>query len=431
MASVAPETLEVELHPRTAKCPSPELNECSTMCRQPVISRIDRRASRHVARRMTLAVCFVLSWGRPGYCQGLEASPWFTRVGFTPAYVFETNPFSLSEAPADKQIRSAPSITIEMGRQTDGSRDWHHLYGMPSYGFGVSLASPGNGSQISRPVDAYTFFSWPFARLSERVQVTTDFGMGISWNWKAFNQQTNSYTTVLGSNMNARIDWGFYLRYIMTPQTSLYAGVDYTHRSNGGTRQPDQGINVIGPSVALRYNLGPERRQSAIKEPPPFLPAWEFVIGGAGGLKDVVEKTHPDLRHDFGAFDVTAGLQRHFYRYGKIAAGTDVTYDGATGARVDFLNGVSVQRRAGPAERLSMGLYGGYEHLIGRFSAIVQVGYNVANGSEEPERPRLYERYGWRYQFNDRFFGTMAVRAIKDHKADFVEFGVGYKTRWR
>ena len=74
--------------------------------------------------------------------------------------------------------------------------------------------------------------------------------------------------TVLGSNMNARIDWGFYVRYILTPQTSLYAGLDYTHRSNGGMRQPDFGINVLGPNVALRYNLAPERFPISITEPP-------------------------------------------------------------------------------------------------------------------------------------------------------------------
>ena len=190
-----------------------------------------------------LWLCFALWPADEAYGQASGPSPWFTRVGFTPAYVVATNPFSTSGQAAER-IGSAPSITVEMGRQTNGSRDWHHLYGLPAYGFGVSVASIGNG--VSRPVDAYTFFSWPFARPSERLHLTTDFGMGLSWNWKAFNPQTNSYATVLGSDLNARVDWGFYLRYIATSQTSVYGGVDFTHRSNGGTRQPDQGINVIG-----------------------------------------------------------------------------------------------------------------------------------------------------------------------------------------
>jgi hypothetical protein len=374
-------------------------------------------------------VCCALATAQTGYAQGQEPSQWFTRVGFTPAYVFATNPFSLNQPLTDRPVRSTPSMTIEVGRQTDGSRDWHHLYGLPSYGFGFSVASLGNGDGISRPVDAYTFFSWPFARPTERMQVTTDFGMGLSWNWKTFNHQTKAYTTVLGSDVNARIDWGFYLRYLVTPQTSLYAGVDYTHRSNGGTRQPDQGINVIGPSIALRYDLAPEHRYRPIEEPPPFHPAWEIVVGGAGGLKNVVDERHPDRRRDFGAVDVGAGLQRHFYRYGKIATGTEATYDRAIAVRVDRLD--DAQRSSRLADGLAIGFYGGYEHVIGRFGAIAQLGYNVADGSKDPRAPRFYQRYGWRYHINDHYWGTFAVRAIKGRKADFLEFGVGYRTRWQ
>jgi hypothetical protein len=274
---------------------------------------------------------------------------------------------------------------------------------LPSYGFGVSVASLGNGDAISRPVEAYTFFSWPFAELSERVQVTTDFGMGVSWNWKAFNPRTNSYTTVLGSDLNARIDWGFYLRFITTPQTSLYAGIDYTHRSNGGTARPDLGINVIGPSVALRYNLSPARYQPPISRLPAFRPAWEFVVGGAGGLKNVADTRRPDRQRHFGAFGATAGLQRHFYRYGKIATGTEFTYDGSASAPLNVVDAANLQRRGGAWERMAVGLYGGYEHVIGRFSALVQLGYNVADGVKDPDRSNFYQRYGWRYHFNDRY----------------------------
>ena len=37
-----------------------------------------------------------------------------------------------------------------------------------------------DSQENTTPVEAYTFFSWPFVRLSDRVQVTSDFGMGFS-----------------------------------------------------------------------------------------------------------------------------------------------------------------------------------------------------------------------------------------------------------
>ena len=376
--------------------------------------------------RVTLIVVATLLWARVGYGQAPDSSPIFTRVGFSPAYVVATNPFAVSGAmPAGREVHAVPSLTLEIGRQTDGSQPWHHAYGLPSYGVGVSVGSIGSG--VSRPVDAYTFFSWPFARPSERLHITTDIGMGISWNWKAFNQRTNAYTTVLGSNVNARIDWGFYLRYLATPQTSLYAGVDFTHRSNGGMRQPDQGINTIGPIFGLRYNLAPERSQRPASDPTPFRPAWELIAGGVGGRKNVLDERN-NIHHDFGAVGITTGMQRHFYPYGKMAFGADVMYDGSTGARVVDVVNRSVLR-ADLGDRMALGFYTGYEHVIGRFGALVHVGYKVVNGSDDPMAGSLYERYGWRYHFNDHWWGTFAVRAINGRKADALEFGFGFKTR--
>jgi hypothetical protein len=374
----------------------------------------------------TLVVCLALVCARGGAGQDVQNSQWITRVGFTPAFVLPAGPFLSDTADGDRRARTIPSVTIDIGRQTDGSREWHHLYGLPTYGFGVSVASFGSG----RPLDAYTFFSWPFARLRERIQLTTDFGMGVSWNWKEFDRATNSHRTVLGSNLNARVDWGFYLRHLTTEQMSVYAGVDFTHRSNGGMRQPNGGINVVGPSVALRYDLAPQRSLPPIKQSEPFRPSWELVVGGAAGRKNVVYKAGPDVSRHHGAFEATAAMQRHFYRFGKIGAGTDLAYDGASGARVAMVEGLPVQWRPAAGQRLALGMFGGYEHVINRFSALVHTGYTVWRGFDS-SRPRFYVRYGWRYHVNDRLWALFSVRSIDGTKADFLEFGGGYRMRWQ
>src|SRR5262245_9341322 len=129
--------------------------------------------------------------------------------------------------------------------------------------------------------------------------------MGLSWRWKQKSGTANADETILGSDLNARIDWGFYLRHIMTPRITVYSGVTYTHRSNGGMVQPNQGINVIGPRVAVQYSLSDAvRPHHDPLPPPPFQPAWEFVIGGAGGVKNVIERKSPMARADFGAIGI-------------------------------------------------------------------------------------------------------------------------------
>jgi hypothetical protein len=364
-----------------------------------------------------------LLWAAAANAQVAENNPWFIRGGFTPAFILPTNPFPAE--PASQQIDKAPSVTLEVGRRTDGSSEWHELYGMPSYGFGFSLASLRNGSEHARPVEAYAFFSWPFLSLSRRLDLTTDFGMGVSWNWKQVSDQSGLSRDVLGSNLNARIDWGFYLRDMLSPRYVLYAGVDFTHRSNGGLVQPDLGINVLGPKVMLQYNLGefgPDVPAPYDVRPPiGFRPGWDVVLSASGGMKNVVEVTG---KSDFGTFEGTAAAQWQFYRYGRFAMGTDLLYDSSVSAIRTVPILAAPQNTDGP---WALGVFGGYEHIIGRFSAFLHVGYEVARGLDDPDVSRVYQRLGWRYQVTDRIFATFAVRATEIRKADALEVGVGYR----
>jgi hypothetical protein len=350
-----------------------------------------------------------------------EDSPWFVRTGFGQSYVLPTNSLlatAWSRSPA-----------IEIGRQTDGSRRWHQLYGLPSYGVGFSFASFGNG-ELGDPLEAYWFFSWPFVRLTDRIDLTTDFSMGASWHWHAFDQQTNPENTVIGSNLNFLFDWGFYVRTALTPRVSVYTGVDFTHRSNGEFRQPNDGVNVIGPRVALRYNFADERREPIPvlePQPPPFQPAWKILVGGTFSRKDIAEQLAPIVRADFDASSVTFDVHRLFYKYGEIDGGAEATYDGATGAHLDSVTGGSA--RPGFAQRWALGVYGGYEHIISRFAVIAQIGYTVARAFDAGSSPRLYERYGWRYRVSDRVSATLAMRLIEGFNATQVEVGASYRLR--
>lgn len=380
----------------------------------------DRRST----ARTIVVVLSLLFWSLPqaSSAQTAEENPWFIRTGVTPSFIISANPFANAGHPGGP-INWGQNLTFEVGRQTDGKEEWHQLYNVPSYGFGFSLSSFQNDVEHTRPMEAYTFFSWPFARLANRLDLTTEFGMGFSWHWKEVTG-AQSYESSLGSDLNARIDWGFYLRYVTSPQITLLTGIDYTHRSNGGMVQPDIGINVIGPRVMVQYNLAPTPIRRRTVTPPPFTPSWEFIAGGIGGLKNVVENKDPLTRGNFSSLDATAAIQRHFYRFGKISLGTDVTYDGATGVKIDQTEQVW---RASALDRLALGFYGGYEHVVGRFGAIVEVGDNVVRGFDDASVPRLYERFGWRYHISDRYWTSIFVRAVDGRRADALQFGFGYR----
>ena len=357
--------------------------------------------------RVLAFITFVIALPVGTFAQTAD-NPWFVRTGLMSGAILPTNPFALGASPG--HVDWGSSVTLEIGRRTDGTSAWHEIYNRPEYGVGFSVAPFLSGARPVQAREAYGFFSWPFATIANGLDVTTDFGLGLSWGWQP----------VLGSNLNARIDWGFYLRSTLTPRAMLFAGLDFTHRSNGGLVQPNIGINVLGPKVMMQYDFAAshdgDRRGDAPRhaERSGSCPCGTmFVLSAAGGAKNVIETASPIVRHDVGAFDGTLGFERRFYMFGRFVGGVTAMYDGSS------------------LSQWSAGTYGGYEHIISRFAAGVHVGYKVLSGVSDGQSTRLYERYVLSYAISGRVFSTLAIRATDGRKADALEAGIGYRISGR
>ncbi|HKB12556.1 MAG TPA: hypothetical protein VKD69_17965 [Vicinamibacterales bacterium] len=392
-------------------------------------------------RRLTMAGAILLLVAATAHAQSdapAEVSATSQTETAAPDSTFLRVALSPSRMIASSDFRSgtdaASGVSIEIGRQTNGGRAWHGVYNYPSYGVGFAASHFDREPELGRPLAVYGFFSWPFP-VAPRLEASADVGMGVAWSWKPFNAATNPTNTAIGGSLAYQVSGAALLHYLATAHASVYGGLNVTHWSNGGTRQPNLGLAVIGPQFGVRYDFAPRvaRPRERDSDRTPFSPAWEIVAGAGGSSKNVVaagSDAISDRRRSFGVVNVTAALQRHFYRFGKLAAGTDATYDGAAGARVDIADGRLVESRAPGDRRLALGVYGGYEHVMARFSVLLHVGYTVSRGVDDPEVPRLYERYGARYQLTDHLWTMFAVRAVKGRKANFMELGAGYRARF-
>ncbi len=359
----------------------------------------------------------------------------FFRVAYSPAWAIPTNDFVKGENRAMEPIGWAQGGRVELGWQTDGSEDWHQLYNFPAYGGGFYTAGFGNKEELGNPYSIYGFFSWPMFRPSEKVSVTTEFAFGFVGGFKEFDPVTNPFNRAIGGN-GVYIDWGFYLHYLLTEKLDLYAGATFTHFSNGHTKDPNLGLNTYGPLVSLRYNFHDERPSLVRRETGPYPGNWELALSGAGGFKNVTVPTETpsledtDRRKDFATANVNATFYRQFYSKGKIATGLDVTYDGSANARIDEVNGEVVESIGDSTDKMALGWFGGYEHVIHRFNLFVHVGYYVWRGRDDDELPSLYQRIGLKYHITENFFAGMNIRFIDFGKADWIEWTAGYRLRW-
>ena len=360
-------------------------------------------------------------------------NPWFFRLAYQPSWVVQSNGFVKGDNATGEPIESGQGFKIELGWQSDGSEDWEQLYNFPALGLGVYKPDFGS-EELGAPVVVYGFFSWPLLRGS-RATLATEFNFGIAFNWEPYDPESNPFNGSVSTATTFYTDWGFFVHYAVAKRLDLSAGGTYTHYSNGGLGDPNDGLNTLSLLGGLRYNFDRERPRFVRRELPPFKGFYELVVAAAGGSKEVdVPTSSPelrerDLRQKFGVANVTFASQRQFYSMGKLAAGVDWTYDGSANAKVELVDGNLAGPPTGASDKRAIGIYGGYEHVIDRFSIPIQLGYYVWRGRDDDVVPRLYQRLGFRYRLRSNLFVGLSTRFRDFERADFVEWTVGASFR--
>jgi len=104
--------------------------------------------------------------------------------------VLQTNGFLKGDNQSGEPIDSFQSVRLEFGWQTDGSKDWHHVYNFPTFGIGLYGADFNNDEELGTPTSLYGFFGWPMAR-SGRWRFDFELAFGFTNDWKPYDPVTN------------------------------------------------------------------------------------------------------------------------------------------------------------------------------------------------------------------------------------------------
>ncbi len=385
-----------------------------------------------IALAVWVSICPAVARGQePGATDAAsardEASLWFVRTSYQAWRAHPTTPGGQSHFQA---------FRVEIGRRVDGTRPWHQSYKYPSYGVGLFTADFGNAEQDrGRPLAVYGFLSLPLTNPVGRVQPMTDFGAGLALGWNAPEPEINPFEWTPTSSTTIYVDWGLYLKVLMTKRMDLIGGASLMHFSNGGLHAPNFGINLPGPRLALRYSLDRRRPISRPRPLPSFVAGWELQVSGGAGAKNIFVPTESpelrpaDTRRSFGVGHATATVMWHFRRSSKLGGGADFSYDGSANARVDVTGGMAADSRGSFSNRLNLGLHGGYEQVIGRLSVLAHLGRYVWRDRSDGQVASLYQRLGVRYALRDNVFWGVNIRFFDRRTADYIEWHVGYRYR--
>jgi hypothetical protein len=364
----------------------------------------------------------------------------FLRAGYQAGSVLQTSEFLQGKNITGIPVDYFQSARLEFGWQTDGDANWHQVFNNPSYGIGFYGANFFDAPEIGTPSAVYGFFDWPFKRYKHSA-ISAEFGFGLAYDWEEFDPESNPYNLVIGAAKSVYIDVGIKYTYQISRHLDLSGQLSFSHFSNGSTKQPNAGINLIAPRINLAYNFQDEKPKFVKRELPEFKTKYEIVTSLTYGSKsDVYDVINPKTadegadkydslrRESFDVYAFIATFNKQISYNSKIGIGADIAIDNSLGVQYKY-NPVTDEKEKIDSEmsdKIRIGAFFQYSLVIYNLEALVGIGYYI-KGKTPGDLEKFYQRLGGRYYIFDNFSAGLNLRFYDFSRADNMEFNIGYR----
>lgn len=313
------------------------------------------------------------------------------------------------------------SFDFTIAKQVKGDKNWHHLYNLPYVGIGYSFVDLGNKQQLGNANTIYPFISFSLLQ-KKRFSVSVKCAAGVAWLSKHFDIQNNVYNIAIGSHLNAYLGISANFDYMLTNKIALYTTLAFSHFSNGGTQQPNKGINVAGIKLGAKYYL---KHTAAISKKPDNLQTIkkknEFSVIYSGGIKTL----EPARRKKYYVSSLSINAERLLSQKSRVGVGIDFFKDNS---REDYLRFKKISESATKTpeykDRYYVGCHLSYDLVFGKTSFTIQTGAYVWQRAKSFQA--IYNRFGIKYRFSRHWMANLTLKTFWA-AADFAEWGIGYR----
>lgn len=361
--------------------------------------------------KISLVFCFILYFTCPqlGYSQDTISKP---ILNLSAGVRFDYGSFFTSH-PKAEYVRDSYSYfgEIFVEHATTGKKNWHISNRCPSIGLSFLFGNSGSKEYIGNLGAIYPYIR--FKMFGESAyKASLKMGGGLAWITKPYDIYTNPKNTLLGSRFNAYLNLAFQNEVKLFNKLSLDAGIGIMHISNGSTTLPNLGLNIPYINAGIRYNF---TKVEQIKRSVPDTSSRKIDIVL---YTSIATKQYPWVGGNYYMINVFQGeVSKRISRNSALGLGLAIFYDRT------LRRYIMEDRPDDPHyKKLQAGVYGYYEHFLGRLSLPIQLGAYVYNGSKSG----LFQQYGLRYRMTKHFLTEILLKSHSG-QADFIHVGIGYK----
>lgn len=368
---------------------------------------------------------------------GAQTKRFIHKLGIegTPAYILPTNPFLKGYNAGNTPIRFGYSLHVKYAFQFRPGSETGRIYKGAYQGVGLAYNNFREPQYLGNPVTAYVFQGARIAQLAPRLSFNYEWKFGASFGWKPYDENQNYYNRVIGSKINAYLNAGFYLNWSPASTIDLFAGVDFTHYSNGNTRYPNSGLNSSGGKIGIIYNLNRTKQEiqpASSLSLPDFRQhiSCDVVLYGAWRRKGVFIDDQGYLAP--GAFGVLGFNVNPMYNLThRLKAG--ISLDGQYDESANIENYIAAPEetdnlkfyRPSLQEQIGVGLSARVEYVMPYFSINFGIGKNFIGKGEDLKG--IYQILALKLSVTRNFFLHIGYQLHDFRNPNNLMLGIGYR----
>ncbi len=259
--------------------------------------------------------------------------------------------------------------------QTNGNKEWHHIFGFPKVGCSVILGDLGNHRELGNIIGLMPNITFSITKhhwYSPRIC----FGLGLAYFNRPYDVQNDSNNVYIGSHITALAHASLYIQPKITKHFSLKAGIAVFHCSNCHYQVPNLGINF--PAVFIGFIYHPlalpsrfERRRIQVPDS-----KLKFNIRVGLGVHELAGTFGPIGTPKYAIYITDLYLSRRYGRASNVQAGFEIKHYNS------YYNDIIANERFTEDQKLKATVISvclGHELMIHRFSLLTQGGINIYN----------------------------------------------------
>jgi len=310
------------------------------------------------------------------------------------------------------------AVEINFGLISNSKKRWAKLYNQPEIGLAFYHSNLGNDEVWGNVSSLFPYINFHLFN-SGRLHIINHLGLGLAYNDKIYHPTENFKNILISSKINAFFSLSLEAELSIHPRWQLIAGMGLKHISNGASKNPNKGINLLVGNVGIKYALSDRPHIIYQKKEKYKKLDNEYSIAWNHGRKQAKENDE----HRYYISNICTNYAIGINAKQRIGFGIDLFYDESVNRGTWDLDPQTSFK-----DQFSQGVHISHDLVISDFTFILQIGAYTFYKTE-PKLP-IYTRLGLRYNLGKRFFTNFNLKAHAG-KADNIEWGLGFRFKNR